>query len=311
MEELNLSAHSVQKILQNDKWVDVYRKHLDNCHSQIIESRFPMNIFPDIIKPQLVKTLKIDHSNQDVDFLIRTNLQKWSLLSCYKYQFLIRLQQLIPLEIDDTKKIRDFYSDVPLGPIEHAIFEKLSEDNRIKWSEGSKMVYFKDSSLKNFIGIFVSEEFFITEAMCRVLLIGTCFEFALKSILPNTVLQHDEIHKTLKRLGSKKHDKVACKMCGVNKECIQRDIFLDLANFYCLLYHLRVIKDYKMDFFDNPDFTHFLLNDFFTKGFEITCNLENMINKNFAGYWSSPDVLTLSKGSREIHQIIQKNSKNL
>lgn len=306
MEELGLSANSVQKILQNKNWVEIYRERLSNCHSIITETRSPSNLFSDVIEPQLVISLGIDHPKKEVDKIIRDNLQKWSLLFSYKYQFLIRLQQLIPEEVADTKKIQNFYSDVPLGPLDTDIFEKLSFNDRIKWSEGSKVVHFKNTSLKNFIGIFVSEEFFITEAMCRVILIGTCYEFALKSILPNTVIQHDEIYKTLKRLGSKKHDKVACKMCIVNEQCIQRDIFLELAQLYCLLYHLRVIKDYKMDFFNNRDFTNFLLNDFFIKSFEITCNFEKIIDKNFSKYWWSPSSLDID--SRDILRIIQKIS---
>ena len=288
MNELGLTAKSVESIVLKKEWVQIYRTHLDYNYSNLHVNEFPENTFMNLIKPQLIITLKNDFENALVESKIRKSLQKWTLLAGFKSYYLIRLKQLIAAEILEHKEIQKKFSDIPRGPTSASTIDKMSPENQLRWHIGNILITYKESSVTNLLGNFVSEQFFTLEAFCRSISIGSCLEFALKSILPNVVIQHDEIHKTLKKLGTQKNDRISCKMCPINEKCVRNKAYSNLADIYALYYHLRVIKDYKIDYLRDSKFENFLLEDFLNKSFKITCEIEKIENKIYSDYWFSP-----------------------
>ena len=92
---------------------------------------------------------------------------------------------------------------------------------------------------KNLLGLFCSELFFAVEAACRVICIGTCLDFAIKSLLSNIIIQHDEVYQTLKRIGHEDSEKVSCITCSNKASCKKIPPMTDIASFYELCYHIE------------------------------------------------------------------------
>jgi hypothetical protein len=239
----------------------------------------------------LKDTLKSEFSEDELANKIYHTFDKWSWLYQLKSSFLIRLQFLIPQEMKELSEFKEEFKNIPSGPVNQSIFESMSFEEKTRYLDANKLLPFKNYSTKELMGICVSEHFFHFESMCRLICIGSCFEFALKSILAKNAIQHDEIYKTMNRLNNPKKDKESCIFCPIKSQCNGKPYFLILSNIYVLFYHLRVIKDYKIQFFSNRDFYKFLIKDFLIKGFKLSSQTEKIVNKIYSGYVFSPFLL--------------------
>ena len=145
---------------------------------------------------------------------------------------------------------------------------------------------------KNILGLFCSELFFTVEAACRVICIGTCLGFAIKSLFSNVIIQHDEVYKTLKRIGQENTENVSCITCANKKSCLEIPSINEIASIYEFCYHIRVIKDYKKEFYWERNLEHnfedFLIQKYLPEGMKIIYFLESFIKTLFDKYWWIP-----------------------
>lgn len=304
MVNLGLSPNAIQSVLQKTDWVNIYKQELSERCSDLNAMGFPEKYFVNAIKPHLEKALQDEISNDSKKDELRKIIQRWMLVSEFKSQSLIRLLLLIPDELSLSNRVKKKYRAVPIGPQDSDVVDQMTPEELQNWHEGSLAIFFAGTSISNLLGLFVSELFFTFEAMARVLCIGICLEFAIKSILPSIIIQHDEIHKTLRRIGNESKQKVSCKMCSLQEICFRSLSYQKISQIYELFYHLRAIKDYRLEFYFEPELTTFLIKDYMPQGFAIACVADEAIDRIFSGYMKSP--LLLKDYKDKIHSILSK-----
>jgi len=297
---LGFSVNAINKILNKEKWVEIYKNELISISTKIDSNKISAGSFSKIINPELQKTLaqesKIDK------YLIRKTIAKWMQISHLKAFSLFKILPLISDQIKDSLNIYTKFQSIPIGPQEIEVVEKMDNKTCKRWRNGNLMIFFTEASISNTLGMFVSELFFTIESMLRVLCIGNCIEFAIKAIMPDYVIQHDEIHKTLKRLGKSDSDKVSCKICKLNSICSRNDQFSLIAQIYVLFYHLRAIKDYKREFYFNDSLSDFIICHYVHDGLDVLFEIDKFIKRTFNEFLMFPYNLS------DIHSQIIKLS---
>jgi len=284
--ELGFSVNSINSILKDDKWVDIYKNEFMLRSGVLKSSYFKDGLFEKILKSELEISLKDEIS--DDPYYIRSNISKWMQIAHLKSFSLFKLVPLVNEQLDSSLKVYKEYQDVPLGPQDKNTLDALNKDAVAKWRDGNLLIFFSEASINNILGLYISELFFSAESMLRIICIGSCIEFSIKAILPNHIIQHEEIHKTLRKLAKEESEKVSCRLCKMNPKCPRMSSYLDLANIYEIIYHLRVLKDYKREFYFNNSLTDFFITIFIAKGLDIIFILDEIIQKIYSNYLMSP-----------------------
>ena len=89
-------------------------------------------------------------------------------------------------------------------------------------------------------------------------------------------------------------DNVTCKMCPIIEEC-GIESYLSIAQVYELFYHIRAIKDYRMEFYFNADLLSFLVNEYLDKGFQALCIMDEVSDRLLKDYLINPLPLSVLK----------------
>ena len=89
-------------------------------------------------------------------------------------------------------------------------------------------------------------------------------------------------------------DNVACKMCPISEEC-GIESYLSKAQSYELFYHIRAIKDYRMEFYFNRDLISFLVNEYLDKGFQALCIMDEVSDRLLKDYLINPLPISVLK----------------
>ncbi len=115
------------------------------------------------------------------------------------------------------------------------------------------------------LSVLLSQMFFALEFSCRTLCSLGCYNFALKALRAE-IIQHEELWKQLKYLGSKQGPN--CQICIVRDTCDSKVDFLSLARIYAYAMKVRQVSDYTTRFASlnifksqlaNPPFAYFLM----------------------------------------------------
>lgn len=283
MNNLGFSANAVSRVLSNKNWVDVYRTEFKDRLEKINETVIPKQYFLKEVKP-LLESFVGDRPKVDM----RKIVQKWMLIFTIKAWGVIRIQNLISNDKIKYEQIYSKYSKIPSSPLDSEAIEKMSKQEKEQWHEGSLARAYSRYNYKNILGLFCSELFFAVEAACRVVCIGTCLDFSIKSLLSNMVIQHDEVFKTLKRIGSEQTENVSCITCVSKQKCHEIPSVNNISALYELCYHIRAIKDYKLEFYWEESFEKFLEADYLTRGVELLSCFESILDSLFSGFLMSP-----------------------
>jgi hypothetical protein len=283
MNNLGFSANAVSRILGNQNWVDVYRTESEDRLKKINETLIPKQYFLKEIKPLLESFVG---DRPDVD--IRKLVQKWMLLFTMKAWGVIRIQDVISNDKSKYEQLYSKYGSTPSGPLDSEAIKKMSKQDIEQWQEASLVRAYSRYNYKNVLGLFCSELFFAVEAACRVICIGTCLDFAIKSLLANVVIQHDEVFKTLKRIGSEQTENVSCITCVSKQKCHEIPSVNNISALYELCYHIRAIKDYKLEFYWEESFEEFLEAHYLTRGVELLTCFESILDSLFSGFLMFP-----------------------
>jgi len=287
MKSLGCSPQSVQSILNKHNWIEIYQKEFAKRYLALSKSNIPRRYFADKLKKHL--ELIFEEKNAlGINWQVRKAVQKWMQISNYKAQSLILISQLSSQHKRTSKIITNRYKGIPIGPQDSTTVSKMNLEERKKWREGNIALSYTSVSNSNMIRLYISELFFCFEAYCRTLCTGSCLEFAVKSISPTVTIQHDEVYKTLKRLGGGNEDKVACQLCQIKNTCIKFPSCLEIAAVYELFYHLRVVMDYHTEIYENTGFRKYLINCLMKKSLEIISKMDILQNKLFSNYMVFP-----------------------
>lgn len=290
MNKLGFSANAVSKVMKEPDWVQIYSDECNERLANVKQHTFPKEYFIKTIKPLLEGFVG---DKPDVD--IRKIVQKWMVIFTYKAWALIRVQDIESKDNKIYKEIYKKYADIPNGPQNDDVVKKMTEEEFKNWVEGGAAKSYAYYNYKNILGLFCSELFFAVEAACRVVCIGTCLDFAIKSLLSNIIIQHDEVFKTLKRIGREDSEKISCITCANKEKCKEIPSITNIASLYELCYHIRVIKDYKLEFYWEHNFEEFLKQQYLPEGIKIIYFLESVIDALFCNYLMSPYKLENDK----------------
>lgn len=304
MSKYNFSPKSVESILNDPNWIDFYDEKINYCLNNLNPSEFPESFLKTVIEPHLINILSKE-TNDNIHQLIFATAQNWGLQSTFKSEFLIRLLQIIPNELKALSDLEQRYKNVPIGSISDEIFKDKSNTERKTWFDVSNLIMHRKTCSCHFTSLFFSESFFVFEAFLRTIAMSSCLEFALKTIIPNTVIQHKEIYQVINRkCQTNDNNKIACLICPMANKCSENHAYRHLNEAYLLLYHLRVIKDYKLNYHDSEVLSKIANRNFIERIFKIICITEEIQIQLFKNFWNFPRTI------KESSQIIFSLEKN-
>ncbi|MDL1969486.1 MAG: hypothetical protein LWW94_00660 [Candidatus Desulfofervidaceae bacterium] len=295
MNKLYLSPNSVSKLLSDESWVETYFKFFEEAVNHLETCKFPDN---DLLKIRILDPMGLRY----LDY--RSEFQRWMLIAYYKNKGLLKAFH----DLDNDLKLHDMakskYDGIELGPIPEDIAQNLNEKDLDTIRKANIILGYTKISILNTCGHFISELFFSFEAMCRVICMSSCLEIFLKTITPNISLQHQDISKALNRLSNPERDRVLCKMCKADSVCKSYPVFRYLADFYLLLYHMRIIRDYRKEYFLTEGLANRLINTFLLYGFRAVCKAEKIMGKSIGNRMRFP--LSLSEEKENVEIILSK-----
>lgn len=153
------------------------------------------------------------------------------------------------------------------------------------------------------LSILLSQMFFALEFSCRMLCSLGCYNFALKALRAE-VIQHDELWKQLKWLGSK--EGTNCEICVVRDTCNFKIDFLSLARIYAYAMKVRQVSDYTTRFASlnifnsqlaNPPFAYFqTLTEIVERNFYLARDCISKRHLNLI-----PELVFFSKQRRDFY----------
>ena len=91
-------------------------------------------------------------------------------------------------------------------------------------------------------------------------------------------------------------------------DCIGFAGYSKIASIYEVFYHLRVIKDYRLEFYFEEQLTNFLLNEYIAKGFEVTSIFDKVMDRLFHNYLRSP--ISVADQKEKIFKILEELKPN-
>lgn len=101
-------------------------------------------------------------------------------------------------------------------------------------------------------------------------------------------------------------DNVTFKMCPIIEEC-GIGSYLSIAQVYELFYHIRAIKDYRMEFYLNADLLSFMGKKYISKGFQALCVINEVADGLLKDYLVNPLPLSVLKEMVLRHRALNNN----
>ena len=283
------------KLLLEDSWVETYFKLFEETVNNLEACEFPND---DLLKIRILEPMGLEY----LDY--RGEFQRWMLIASYKNKSLLKAFH----DLDSNLRLHDLaqskYAGIELGPIPEDMAKSLSEKDLDTIRDANVILGYTTVSILNTCGQFVSEMFFSFESMCRVICMSSCLEIFLKTITPNISLQHQDISKALNRLSKPERDRVLCKMCKADIFCKCYPVFQYLADFYSLLYHMRVIRDYRKEYYMAEGLASNLINKYLSVGFRAVCKADKIMEKSIGNRMRSP--ISISDEKENIENILSK-----
>jgi hypothetical protein len=295
MKNLHLSPNSVTKLLSDESWVGTYFDYFKEAANNIEKCELPDD---DLLKRRILEPMGIRYLDYRSDF------QRWMLIAHYKNKSLLKAFHDLDNNLESYNSAKDKYAGVKLGPIPQDVAQNLSEKELSTIRDANIILSYTAISILNTCGHFISEIFFSFESMCRVICMASCLEIFLKTVTPNVSIQHQDISKALNRLSNPERDRVLCKMCKADSCCKSSDIFKYLSDFYMLLYHMRVIRDYHKEYYMAKDLAAKLIDQFLIDGFKAICKTEKLMEKTIGNRMVSP--LPISDEKEKVTNILLK-----
>jgi hypothetical protein len=180
--------------------------------------------------------------------------------------------------------------------------DKLSPEEKQRIREATIAGSFCYYNYISELGLLLSELFFSVEAAFRCVCIGSCLEYSVKAVQGRTPIQHDEVFKTLNLLSSGTRDSLRCITCKIRGTCARNPDFQKLSNLYELLYHLRVVKDYRLELYWETSFKPLLENELVPRARSILVKCDEIVDSIFRGYLRGP--ISLSQELDEIGNLV-------
>lgn len=291
-QSLSFNPNSVSKLVADHEWVHAFSAEYEFIAKALIACNYPDE---DPFQQRILV------SGGNVYLEHREAIRKWMELAWHKGRSLFTVLQQLPtaLKLETAAMLQ--YGDIELGPIDADMVTALDESQLSKIRDANIIRGYSRDAILNCCGYFISELFFSFEAMSRVICMGSCLQFFYRTIMPSVTVQHKDVYDTLSCLSSDSRDRVACKMCKASGVCCSAQVFRCMNDFYLRLYHLRVIRDYKTEFYTSKGLAEALLNTLIPLGLEVICKTEVFMSQSIGNRMRFP--LTLHQERNDIDRI--------
>lgn len=285
MTNLGFTVNAVEQVLARLEHIAIYQStlglHLDNLKQSEMRS------FESYFRDNILFALGQD---QNVHFRrreIREKIRKWMYMSIMKFDLLLALPEMISIFEGRHQASLQKYAGIPLGPIEEDVVNSMDASNRAQLRDANVTISHFSATIHGLLITWVSSSFLSLEYICRAICYCTCYQFLLASLQKPSVVQHQQVYKTLRRLAAKEKRSEACVNCPIISKC-QLHILDPIIGLYEVFYHLRVICDYKGLIFSNPNIQTFIRNEFVPKSLEALILADQSMEVFSAGYLRSP-----------------------
>lgn len=204
-----------------------------------------------------------------------------------KFDLLLALSEIISIFERRHQTSLQKYAGIPLGPIDEDLVNSMDASNRARLRDANVTISHFSSTINGLLVAWVSSSFLSLEYICRAICYCTCYQFLLASLQRPSVVQHQQVYKTLHHLAAKEKRSDACINCPILSKC-QLQALDPIIGLYEVFYHLRVICDYKGMIFSKPDIQTFIRNEFVPKSLEALILADQSMEVFSAGYLRSP-----------------------
>lgn len=299
LKNLSFSPNSVSKLISNPNWVHALAIEYERVTKKINTSEYPDK---DLFEERIINSGGINYLEH------RESVRRWMELAWHKGRSLFTILDQIPTALKLETAAQSEYGAISLGPIDSDMAKTLDDKQRSRIRDANIIRGYSRCAILNTCGYYISELFFSFEAMCRVICMGSCLELFYKTILPNITVQHKDLFDALNLLSRDSHEKLSCRMCLANEVCYSLEIFRHLRDFYLLIYHLRIVRDYKTEFYYSNELATKLLDTFVPLGFDVICKTEKLMSQSIGNRMISP--LSLSQEKNHINRIKEELLRN-
>jgi len=291
-DSLSFNPNSVSKLVAARDWVHAFSAEYERVAKALIVCDYPD---VDLFEQRIIVSGRNTYKEH------REAIRRWMLLAWHKGRSLFTVLQTLPTSLKLETAARSQFGDVELGPIDSDAAAALDQSQLSRSRDANIIMGYSRDAILNCCGYFISELFFSFEAMSRVVCMGSCLQFFYRTILPNVTVQHKDVFDALSCLSSDSREKVACRMCRASDVCCSAQVFRCLKDFYLRLYHLRVIRDYKTEFYTTEGLAEALLNTLVPLGLEVIFKTELFMSQSIGNRMHFP--LSLSQERSHIDRI--------
>ncbi len=290
LDSLWLAPASVTKMISDPQWVDHFFNEFDSAAKKLLENNYSDD---DLFSKRILNA-------GDISYLqYRESIRRWMELAWRKGRSLLTIFDHLPNDLERNSIAQSRFGHIELGPIDSDVAERLTNSELDEMRDASIIRGYSRDAILNTCGYFISELFFSFESMCRVICMGSCLEIFLKTTSPKITLQHTDIFKALNQLSKHPDYKIACQICKASMVCESFEIFKSLRDFYLLIYHLRVIRDYKTEYYSASNLANKLLDIFLPLGFDVICKTESLMSLSIGNKMHFPISLSDEKSHIE------------
>lgn len=286
-DSLSLNPNSVSRLVAARDWIDAFSSEYERVAKALILCDYPDE---DLFEQRIIV------SGRNVYKEHREAVRRWMMLAWHKGRSLFTALQQLPLALNLETAARSQFEDVELGPIDSDVAAALDQSQLSRIRDANIIMGYSRDAILNCCGYFISELFFSFEAMSRVICMGSCLQFFYRTILPNVTVQHKDVFDALNSLSADSRDRISCRMCRASDVCCSGQVFRCLRDFYLLAYHLRVIRDYKTQFYSTDGLAEALLNTVVPLGLEVVYRTEAFMSQSIGNRMRFPLLLSQQRG---------------
>jgi len=283
----SIDPSALEKIIKYDGYVDDLKKYIQEDQEKLSGSIKFKNQLSNNFNNNILKYLNEELNIADY----RTNISKLGRLIFSKFSYMVSMLNDIENKIEKFKKNLVLeYKGVP--------YEKFWEEdayeifkNNVDDVEEIRSItirnYIYSNELSSYISKIANEWFFIIENICKIYCGFTCYEFAVK-LATHKIINHGDVHKTLKRLSKEKKEKVQCIVCKNKGNCKFKFDFKMLANIYAYSMRIRQLADYTEQMQHNTSLSNFVINRYSKLLIQLVTELDEQIWFVLQGFLVTP-----------------------
>lgn len=284
----SLAPSEFGKLLQYEDWIKLHKSWLfsilDNLH--ILSSGWHSELSTTILERCFLPIL-----SREEKMALRDRLASWWRLAWQKnlWAYQSRFTAFGEVESDTVKWDKEIgVARKWPGPQEEKIVKAMTAEERETWRVANITTMALSAKWTGLISLHITERFFAFESLAKSLCAARCIDFCYKAIDPNSIIQHQEVWKTLKRLGADRKNNNTCRLCRLATDCHVVEEASLFAQSYIALIHMRMLKDYREELLFNTKVQEYFAGPLFDLMGELLFLIEEYNDMVLGKFLSRP-----------------------